>query len=141
MAHWTEFLDPRAPDGRYLRWREVEARVGISRTTAWRLQKIGAFPAPYVISPRRVGYRENEVEAWKASRRHRGELAAEPEPAPALPPPITRTVEAEDGGAKRSVSLTPSGAQGRIGAAASAAPPSRVPRAKGSSDGQRTFDF
>lgn len=80
MARWTDFLDPMAPGGRFLRWREVETRVGISRTTAWRLQKKGDFPAPYVISTGRVGYRESEVAAWTASRAHRREPLT---PAPA----------------------------------------------------------
>lgn len=71
MTHWTEFVDPDGPDGAYLPWKKVEPRVGISRTTAWRLQKTGDFPKPYVISPGRVAYRESEVEAWKASRGHR----------------------------------------------------------------------
>jgi len=71
MTHWSEFLDPTGPDGAYLPWKKVESRVGISRTTAWRLQKCGEFPKPYIVSPGRVAYRESEVEAWKASRRHR----------------------------------------------------------------------
>lgn len=72
MSHWTELVDPDAPPGAYLPWKQVEPRVGISRTTAWRLQKTGDFPKPYVISLGRVGYRESEVEAWKSSRAHRG---------------------------------------------------------------------
>lgn len=71
MATWTDFLDARAPAGRYLRWKEVERTTGLSRTTAWRLQRKGDFPRPYVISPGRVGYLEAEVEAWRASRRQR----------------------------------------------------------------------
>jgi predicted DNA-binding transcriptional regulator AlpA len=71
MAHWSDVHDPDGPDGAYLPWKKVEPRVGISRTTAWRLQKSGDFPKPYVISPGRVAYRESEVEAWKASRGHR----------------------------------------------------------------------
>lgn len=71
MRHWTEFLEPEGADGAYLPWKKVEPRVGISRTTAWRLQRSGDFPKPYVVSPGRVAYRESEVEAWKASRGHR----------------------------------------------------------------------
>ena len=86
MAHWTDYLDRDGPDGAYLSWSKVEPRVGISRTTAWRLQKRGDFPKPYVVSPGRVAYRESEVEAWKASRGHRGEprLVRPPEPPRAL---------------------------------------------------------
>jgi predicted DNA-binding transcriptional regulator AlpA len=71
MTHWSDVHDPDGPDGAYLPWKKVEPRVGISRTTAWRLQKSGDFPKPYVVSPGRVAYRESEVEAWKASRGHR----------------------------------------------------------------------
>jgi predicted DNA-binding transcriptional regulator AlpA len=71
MSHWSDVHDPDGPDGAYLPWKKVEPRVGISRTTAWRLQKSGDFPKPYVVSPGRVAYRESEVEAWKASRGHR----------------------------------------------------------------------
>ena len=53
-------------------------RVGISRSTAWRLQRRGDFPKPYVVSPGRVAYRESEVEAWKASRGHSGARPSRP---------------------------------------------------------------
>ena len=70
MSHWRDFLDSTAPSGSYLAWKEVARRTSLSRTTAWRLQKRGEFPAPYAISPGRVGYREDEVEAWRVSRDH-----------------------------------------------------------------------
>lgn len=76
MANWKDFLDPDAPSGRYLRWKEVERSAGISRTTAWRLQRAGEFPRPYVISKGRVGYLEAEVDAWRTSRGHRGVMPA-----------------------------------------------------------------
>ena len=85
MAHWRDVLDPTAPDGRYLRWKDVEFSTGISRTTAWRLQRDGEFPRPYLISRGRVGYRESEIEAWKASRAQR--LPAEIRPAGQVLPP------------------------------------------------------
>lgn len=71
MSHWKDFLDLDAPGGRYLPWKEVARATGLSRTTAWRLQKRDDFPAPYAISPGRVGYRETEVQAWCVSRNHR----------------------------------------------------------------------
>ena len=55
MPHWKAFLNPEAGGGRYLPWKEVARATGLSRTTAWRLQKRDDFPAPYVISPGRVG--------------------------------------------------------------------------------------
>jgi len=56
-----------AADDRLLPWRKVKDLTGISRTTAWRLQNAGDFPRPVVISPGRVGWREADVLAWKAS--------------------------------------------------------------------------
>lgn len=105
MTHWSEFVDPHEPDGAYLPWKKVEPRVGISRTTAWRMQRSGEFPKPYVVSPGRVAYRESEVEAWKASRGHRASTAKAPKPAaqrpcaePTGPPvatPAARTIAPE----------------------------------------------
>lgn len=83
MSHWTDHLDPRQPDGAFLSWKEVARRVGISRTTAWRLRKAGDFPSPFMVSAGRVAYREREVEAWRASRPRRG---AEPAEAPVSKP-------------------------------------------------------
>ena len=70
MANWKDFVDPDARGRRFLPWKEVARATGLSRTTAWRLQKRHEFPAPYIISPGRVGYREDEVEAWRVSRDH-----------------------------------------------------------------------
>lgn len=67
MSHWRDFVDPAASPGGYLPWKEVARRTSLSRTTAWRLQRRDEFPAPYAISPGRVGYREDEVEAWRRS--------------------------------------------------------------------------
>jgi predicted DNA-binding transcriptional regulator AlpA len=78
VSHWSDFLDPNGPNGAFLPWKKVEPRVGISRTTAWRLQQAGDFPKPYVVSPGRVAYRESEVEAWKMSRSHRSASMATP---------------------------------------------------------------
>ena len=58
---------PEAPGDRLLGWKQVRELAGISRTTAWRLQKAGAFPRPVVISKGRVGWRESEILAWKSA--------------------------------------------------------------------------
>lgn len=52
---------------RLLSWGKVRELTGLSRTTAWRLQKAGGFPRPVAISPRRVAWRETEIRAWQAS--------------------------------------------------------------------------
>lgn len=61
---------PRAArlEDRLLPWRSVKDLTGLSRTTAWRLQKAGDFPRPLVISPGRVGWRESDIAAWTQSR-------------------------------------------------------------------------
>lgn len=94
MSHWRDCLDPAAPAGRYLNWKEVARRTSLSRTTAWRLQRRDEFPRPYPISPGRVGHLECEVEAWMASRaRLRGappalgsDVEGNPEPHPTAGP-------------------------------------------------------
>lgn len=128
MRHWKELIDPDGPSGAYLPWKLVEPRVGISRTTAWRLQKAGDFPAPYIVSRGRVAYRESEVEAWKATRGHRGR------PAPAAPGPAA--AEAAPTGA-----AVPS--PERPFAEPASNPPTRRRRARGMGPppGQLTFDF
>ena len=51
---------------RFLTWREVEARVPLSRQTVWRMERYGLFPARVKISLGRVGWREGEIEAYIA---------------------------------------------------------------------------
>ncbi|MBA4011009.1 MAG: hypothetical protein C0481_04010 [Phenylobacterium sp.] len=84
------------PPGRLLAWPAVRQMVGISRTTAWRLQNTGAFPLPVVISAGRVGWREEDIAAWTASlashalrRRKMTSPTDGPEP-PASPLPPAR---------------------------------------------------
>jgi prophage regulatory protein len=60
--------DPGGPSDRLLSWEKVEDMVGISRTTAWRLQQTGAFPRRVSVSPGRVGWWESELTAWKQAR-------------------------------------------------------------------------
>ncbi|MGZ8370710.1 MAG: AlpA family phage regulatory protein [Caulobacteraceae bacterium] len=67
-------LEPAAADDRLLPWPKVRDMTGISRTTAWRLQRAGDFPLPVVISPGRVGWRESELQTWRASRAPRTAL-------------------------------------------------------------------
>jgi predicted DNA-binding transcriptional regulator AlpA len=143
MAPWTDFLDPEEPDGAYLPWKRVEARVGISRTTAWRLQRSGDFPRPYVVSPGRVAYKESEVEAWKASRGHRAQSQALTRPGPAAARALPSTAVAAEPGCIPEA--------GRASAAPSAAPATQIATARARptpclnrrhGDGRQiTFDF
>jgi prophage regulatory protein len=61
-------IEPAGPDDRLLGWRRVKDITGLSRTTAWRLQRAGSFPAPVRISVNRVAWRESELMAWAAAR-------------------------------------------------------------------------
>ncbi|MGV9010592.1 helix-turn-helix transcriptional regulator [Brevundimonas sp.] len=59
---------PDSLEDRFLGWGRVRDLTGLSRTTAWRLQRIGQFPDPVRISPSRVAWRESELLAWKVAR-------------------------------------------------------------------------
>ncbi len=51
-----------------LRVREVADLVGLSRTTIWRLERIGLFPTRVQLSTNSVGWLEPEVRDWLAKR-------------------------------------------------------------------------
>ena len=53
---------------RLLRWPEVHARTGLSRTTIWRLIRQQEFPASRRLSANAVAWLASEVDAWIASR-------------------------------------------------------------------------
>ena len=53
---------------RIIRVAAVCERTGLSRTTVWRLERQGAFPARRRLSPGAVGWLESEVDEWIASR-------------------------------------------------------------------------
>lgn len=64
-------------EDRILPWSQVRIISGLSRTTVWRLQKTGDFPAAVQVSRNRVGWWQSELLEWKRSRTHRR-----------LPPPL-----------------------------------------------------
>lgn len=78
-------------EDRLLPWVKVRAIAGISRTTAWRLQQTGDFPAPVPVSPGRVAWWESELTAWKAARRQARPLA--PPSRPRSPGRLPRALE------------------------------------------------
>lgn len=65
---------------RLLSWPQVQAVTGLSRTTAWRRQRVGDFPTAVLVSPGRVAWLESEVRAWRDRRRPRsaGTLPSNP---------------------------------------------------------------
>lgn len=53
---------------RILRRREVEQRVGLSRSTIYYRIQNGEFPAPVRLGPRAVGWYESAIEKWIQDR-------------------------------------------------------------------------
>jgi prophage regulatory protein len=58
---------------RILRPVEVAQRLGLSRTTIWRMVRAKDFPAPHGLSGEAVGWLDVDVDAWLASRRDDGD--------------------------------------------------------------------
>jgi prophage regulatory protein len=56
---------------RLLAFDEVRSRIGLSRTTIWRLIKSGDFPASVQISAARRAWAASAIESWIASKLHR----------------------------------------------------------------------
>lgn len=71
-------------DDRLLSWDQVEHIASISRSTAWRMERDGAFPRRVRVSPGRVGWWESQLTAWKQTRS--GELPSPPARKPARSP-------------------------------------------------------
>lgn len=51
-----------------LRRRQVEARIGLKRSTLYQLISSGAFPRPVRLGARSVGWLQHEVDGWLAAR-------------------------------------------------------------------------
>ncbi len=47
-----------------LRRKQVEARIGLSRSTIYERIKAGTFPAPISLGAKSVGWIESEVDEW-----------------------------------------------------------------------------
>jgi prophage regulatory protein len=47
---------------------EVFAKVGLSRSTVWRMERAGDFPARIQLSVKAVGYDETAIKDWLAKR-------------------------------------------------------------------------
>lgn len=56
------------PQGVFLKFQDVAALTGYSRSSIWRMEKLGRFPPRRELGPRSVGWLREEVEAWIASR-------------------------------------------------------------------------
>ncbi|CAN5308033.1 hypothetical protein BH10PSE1_BH10PSE1_13710 [soil metagenome] len=64
----TGLGQPGGPGDRILFWPQVKRIVPFSRSTVWRMQRIGAFPLSVQVSKGRVGWWESELSAWKRAR-------------------------------------------------------------------------
>lgn len=72
LEHVTENIVPTVslnsiPE-RILRAKEVVEMVGLSRTTLWRMEKTGDFPARVSLGVGSVGWRYSEVSEWMNKR-------------------------------------------------------------------------
>lgn len=53
---------------RFIRWPELEKRLGVSRVTVWRWEKDGLFPRRVAIGPNSKGWIDEEVDRWEIER-------------------------------------------------------------------------
>jgi len=53
---------------RILREPDVRRRTGVSRVTRWRWERKGIFPQRLRLGKNAIGWREDEVEEWIATR-------------------------------------------------------------------------
>lgn len=54
---------------RTIRRHTMLAKTGLSRSTAYNLEKAGDFPAHFMLTPRCAVWFEDEVDTWLVSRR------------------------------------------------------------------------
>ncbi len=122
-------------EDRLLPWSQVKVISGLSRTTVWRLQKTGDFPASVQVSRNRVGWWQSEILEWRRSRLPR----RLPEPKPvaqelAEPPPPRA---ARTSGAPVKAAVQPAS----MPSAASAPEPAHRRRKRTECNNQTAFDF
>ena len=59
---------------RFVRFKELRLRVGLSRSTIWRLVQTDQFPRPRRIAKSATGWLASEVDSWIQERAHSEEL-------------------------------------------------------------------
>jgi prophage regulatory protein len=60
---------------KFLRQSEVTGRTRLSRTTIWRRERAGTFPARRSLGPNSVGWLEDEINHWIETRSKRCTVA------------------------------------------------------------------
>jgi prophage regulatory protein len=53
---------------KFIRFTAVRERTGLSRSTIWRLQRVGAFPKHHRISSNAVAWVEQDVVDWMRTK-------------------------------------------------------------------------
>ncbi|MDB5421495.1 MAG: AlpA family phage regulatory protein [Brevundimonas sp.] len=140
-----EVREPGGPTDRLLSWEKVEDMLGISRSTAWRMQRTGDFPMQVKVSPGRVGWWESELTTWKGARggviespRHRRprapRLAGMPRAAP-VAKPAAKTAAHTRSDRPALLDLQP------VEMASASRPVRKVGRKSGTCPGQTDFGF
>ena len=61
-------IKPTPPQGRLIRRKELEDRIGLARSTIYRMMAEETFPRPVRIGRRAVAWPESEIEHWIAAR-------------------------------------------------------------------------
>ncbi|ODS23695.1 hypothetical protein AB835_07645 [Candidatus Endobugula sertula] len=56
-------------EDRILRAHEVQKIVGVSRSTIWRMERKGQFPARLPLGTGSIGWLKSDIEAWMQNRR------------------------------------------------------------------------
>jgi len=49
--------------------KQLVNKIGLSRTTIWRMENRGEFPKRIALSPRRIGWIVEEIEEWLMTRK------------------------------------------------------------------------
>ncbi len=60
---------PNGSQDRIVRTQEVQQLIGLSRSTIWRLERKGDFPARLPLGTGSVGWLKSDIEAWIRSRK------------------------------------------------------------------------
>lgn len=51
-----------------IRPKELFKKIGLSRSTVWRLEKAGSFPKHMKLSSKAIGWNLDEIDAWLLAR-------------------------------------------------------------------------
>ena len=119
-------------EDRILPWSQVKVICGLSRTTVWRMQKTGDFPACVQVSQNRVGWWQSELLAWRRARTPK--RLPEPRAIVAAPEPVKRPV-------RRTLEEPPRSPAPEVATGSDQPVRSRRKRKSGVPENQAAFDF